>query len=83
MRGTTARHLRQIAREVSAEPKTSYFYAVLRGWREKARAGKRDHSMTRVLGYCFRRAYKEAKRIYLNKPPTALQPHADVAGAWR
>jgi hypothetical protein len=73
MRGTTAKNLRRIAREVGAAPKTQYGFAKLRGYWERMRAGKRDRSRTVIMGNCFRKAYKEAKKLYLGKPSTALK----------
>jgi hypothetical protein len=80
MRGTTAKKLRQIARGVGANPRTTYFHAKIRGWRERKRAERigtsKGEAASRVvvLGICLRRAYKEAKRMYKGLPPTALEP---------
>lgn len=88
MRGTTARNLRRIAREVGVNPKTTYFHAFIRGvgyyhgsrewdWAERRKkefAETNSVSRTIVLGICLRRAYQEAKRMYKGLSPTVLAP---------
>lgn len=69
MREATARTLRRIARELELEPKTKY------GWGGKLRKRLNGSPIRRplVMLECFRKAYKEAKRIYKGLPPSSLQ----------
>ena len=73
MRGTTARSLRKIARELELEPKTKY----APGGRLRKRANGSPIRRPLVMLECFRKAYKEAKRMYKGLPPSALQWRPD------
>jgi hypothetical protein len=59
MRGTTAKNLRRVARELGLDPKTSYLQAAQRTTSKREVAPE-----CTVLTECLRKAYKEAKRIY-------------------
>jgi hypothetical protein len=85
MRGTTARKLRKIARSLELPAKTGY----APGGKLRRRPGYRDESgiwqdgppipRPTVLTECFRRAYREAKKIYKGKPPSTLAPEGERA----
>lgn len=60
MRGHTAKRLRRVARSLQLAPRTEYLSV-----------GSRDDGITctRVMRICFRRAYKDAKMIYMGRSP--------------
>lgn len=79
MRGTTARRLRQIARGLGLDAKTEY----APGGKLRRRPDRIIHGKVIagapiprpfVMVECFRRAYKEAKKIFKGLPATALVP---------
>jgi hypothetical protein len=80
MRGQTAKRLRAIARGLSLEPKTSY----VPGGKLRRRPSYRDAEGALQQGApirrpwamveCFRRAYKEAKKIYKGLPLSTCVP---------
>ena len=83
MRGRTAKRLRQIARALNLNPRTNY----APGGRLRRRAGYRDEAgvlqpgapipRPGVMVECFRRAYKEAKKLYKGRPPTTCVPEGE------
>jgi hypothetical protein len=78
MRAATAKKLRKIARSVGLPAKTQYAFAgKLRryaGYRDESGVWQEGPPMPRplIITQCFRRAYREAKKIYLGKPISAL-----------
>lgn len=84
MRATTSKKLRKIAQSLELPAKTRYVYAgKLRrrsGWRNEAGEWQEGAPIARpiVMVECFRRAYQEAKKIYLGKPPSVLAPEAET-----
>ena len=82
MRAATAKKLRKIARSLGLPAKTQYAYAgPLRryaGYRDEAGIWQEGPPIPRprVVAQCFRKAYREAKRIYLGRPMSALAPEA-------
>ena len=86
MRATVAKRLRQIARELKLNPETGY----APGGKLRRRPDYIDQLgipqkgapiiRPAVLKECFRRAYREAKKIYLGKPASTLLPEgSDIA----
>lgn len=73
MRNTTARRLRLIARGLGLPAKTAYAPG-----RYRDETGE-WHALpsTQVMTECERRAYKEAKKIFLGKPISALLPEGE------
>jgi hypothetical protein len=84
VRGSTAKRLRKIVRALNLASKTGYADGgVLRrrpntwGYDENGKYAQIPGdpiARPTVLVECFRRAYKEAKKIYKGLPPTALLP---------
>jgi hypothetical protein len=80
MRGTTAKHLRRIARGLNLSPQTAY----APGGKLRRRPSYRDADGALQQGApirrpwamveCFRRAYKEAKKIYKGLPASTCVP---------
>ena len=80
MNGKTAKRLRKIARELQLNPETGY----APGGKLRRRPGYRDELglwqegapivRPAVLKECFRRAYREAKKIFKGLPPSILLP---------
>lgn len=87
MRGKVAKRLRQIARGLNLPAKTGYSSGgVLRRrpdrWEsnehgEQVRVPGPPIPRPGVLTECFRRGYKEAKKLYKGLPPTMCVPQAD------
>lgn len=77
MRGTVARRLRKIAAELRLNPQTSY----APGGKLRRRPSYRGAPIPRpgVLTECFRRAYREAKKIYKGLPPSTCVPEVTDA----
>jgi hypothetical protein len=83
MRGKTAKRLRQIARALSLNPTTNY----VPGGKLRRRASYRDAEgklqqgapipRPAVMMECFRRAYKEAKKLYKGLPATSCVPEGE------
>jgi hypothetical protein len=80
MNGRAAKKLRRIARSLGLDPETRYTPGgPLRrraGYRDEAGVWQEGAPMPRpaILTSCERRAYREAKKIYLNKPISMLMP---------
>lgn len=80
MNGRVSRQLRKIARELELKPETGY----APGGRLRRRAPYLDAKgvpqpgppvpRPTVLTECFRRAYKEAKKLYKGLPPSMCLP---------
>jgi hypothetical protein len=80
MNAKTAKRLRKIAAELGLNPKTGY----APGGKLRRRPGYTDELglwqegapivRPAVLTECTRRAYKEAKKIYMGKPSSILLP---------
>jgi hypothetical protein len=88
--GKTAKRLRKIARELKLNPQTGYVPGgPLRRrpdrWEfdelgvEKRRVQGAPIQRPGVLTACFRRALKEAKKVYKGQPPSICVPEADDA----
>lgn len=88
MNGKTARRLRKIAAGIELPPSTSYTPGgplrrrasrteidPLTGVREVVPGAPIPRPM--VLEECWRRAYREAKKIYKGLPPSALLPQGE------
>jgi hypothetical protein len=85
IRGKTAKRLRRIARALKLSTRTAY----APGGRLRRRPSYRDAEgvlqpgapipRPGVLVECFRRAYKEAKKLYKGLPPSALMPEGETA----
>lgn len=73
MNGRVARKLRGIARRLELPAKTSYDFGKPGALTRESRKG----NQARVMIECFRRAYKEAKKLYLGKPLTVLVPETE------
>jgi hypothetical protein len=71
MNGKLAKKLRKIARGIELDAKTSYAPSAPVGVRRCEKLGSLPPF---VMVKCARRAYKEAKKIYLGKPLTMLEP---------
>jgi hypothetical protein len=85
VRGKTAKRLRKIARELKLNPATSY----VPGGRLRRHGDYRDAEgvlqrgapirRPAALVECFRRAYKEAKKLYKGLPPSTCVPEGTNA----
>jgi len=80
MNGRVSRQLRKIARELELKPETGYAPAgkLRRRWTYLDSKGvpQQGPPIPRpiVLTECFRRAYKEAKKLYKGLPPSMCLP---------
>lgn len=89
MRGATAKRLRKIARELGLPAEAKY----LPGGKLRRRSDYRDENgeiqqgapfpRPFVLNECFRRAYREAKKIYKGLPMSILLPEAEKETAYK
>lgn len=85
MNGRVSKRLRQIARGLNLPPQTGY----VPGGKLRRHASYRDAEgalqqgapirRPAALVECFRRAYKEAKKIYKGLPPSTCVPEGDTA----
>lgn len=81
MNDKVARRLRKIARGLELEPVTSYKPSkpispgYFWGLQHNGRVCEANGTLPPyVMVECTRRAYKEAKKVYLGKPLTRLEP---------
>ena len=78
MRGHTARKLRKIVKELGLPDKTTY--AIVKGlhspgYRDDSGVWHQGPERTQMMTGCFRRAYKEAKKVYRGKSICAYVTH--------
>jgi len=98
MRGQTARRLRRIARELKLAPKTEYAFGGPLMRKPSFRDPRTGEMVPGapiprpiVMRECFRKAYQEAKKLYLGRPWSKLAPvdekdapyHARVVNSMR
>lgn len=88
MRNVVAKKLRKIAASLALNPETGYLPAGKlrrkRPYLDEDVVLQRGPPIPRpfVLRECFRRAYREAKKIYKGKPLSSLVPEAEEQKAF-